>query len=339
MTAQNKTVRAEDRWDLADLNSIRSPHNPQNIFTVIDTTGWEKITTEPAGAEVKHVLADPSDSAKRWFFKNNTVDERMRYGEDFAELIACHLAPLFGVASAEVHLATHDDVEGVISLDVSARGLDLIHGAVWLPTHGIDDFKYGDKFRKGHSLINIKKSLTDVHPPPSVLYPDSLTGFDAFAGMCLFDAWIANQDRHEENWAVLRPMVQHPDLKVRLSPAYDNASSLGFNLSEDRLKFMLEDSEHNRVESWCARSKANRLERVGSNQQRLGLVAAAEQALSLCTDAGRNHWTNRLNTVDEVLARAIAHQIPKMSQARRTFINKLLTVNLGRIRDVCTESS
>lgn len=322
---------------MADLNSTDSPGESQRNFSVVDTTGWEKITTEPAGAEVKHVLADPTDPTKRWFFKNNTVDEQMRYGEDFAELIACHLAQMLGVASATVHLAIHDDVEGVISLDVSPRGLDLTHGAVWLPTHGIDDFIYGDKFRKGHSLANIKKSLAGVLPPPSVLYPEGLTGFDAFAGMCLFDAWIANQDRHEENWAVLRPMVQRPDLKVRLSPVYDNASSLGFNLSENRLRLMLEDAESYRVESWCAKAKANRLERVGANHQRLGLVDAAEQALSLCTEAGRNHWIDRLDTVDLTLARAVAHQIPKMSEARRTFINKILTVNLGRIRDVCTK--
>lgn len=100
---------------------------------------------------------------------------------------------------------------------------------------------------------------------------------------------------------------------------------------------MLENSESYRVESWCAKAKANRLERVGTNHQRVGLVDAAEQGLSLCTEAGRKHWTDRVHTVDLAQARAIAHQIPKMSDARRTFVDKVFTVNLGRIRDVCTK--
>jgi hypothetical protein len=34
-------------------------------------------------------------------------------------------------------------------------------------------------------------------PPPACDLPFRATAFDVFAGYVLFDAWIANQDRHE----------------------------------------------------------------------------------------------------------------------------------------------
>ncbi|RWZ83236.1 hypothetical protein [Glutamicibacter sp. HZAU] len=310
-----------------------------NAFDTVDTTSWEKISTEPAGAEIKHVLADPKDSDKRWFFKNNTVDERMRYGEDFAELLSSHLAPLLGIASATVYLAVHDGVEGIISLDVKPLGLDLIHGAVWLPSRGITDFVQGSKMRQGHSLTNIKNSLDGVLPPPGGEYSSGMTAFDAFAGICIFDAWIANQDRHEDNWAILHPSIKRNDLQERLSPIYDNASSLGFNLSEERLLSMTEDTNGQEIEAWAARAKAKRLERVGPGNRRLGLSEAAGMAFSMCTAAGKEHWSNRLQELDLDQIRGIPHQIPKMSLPRRKFIDKLLTVNLERIRDVCIDPS
>lgn len=143
-------------------------------FERIDTSAWEIIGTEPAGAEIKHVLSDPEDFTRRWFFKNNSVDENLRYGEDYAELIASQVAPLLGVPCAKVHLAVHLGSEGIVSRDVAPRGLELVHGAAWLPAHGVQDFAKGDKYRRGHSLANIKRSLDGVKPPPGIDFPPGM---------------------------------------------------------------------------------------------------------------------------------------------------------------------
>ncbi|WPR66081.1 HipA domain-containing protein [Glutamicibacter protophormiae] len=297
------------------------------------------MSIEPSGAEIKCVLVDTEDPDVRWFFKNNTADEQMRYGEDFAEVVSSHLAPLFGVASAQVFFAAHNGIQGIISKDVAPRGHELVHGAAWLPAHGVPNFRRGDKFRKGHSLKNIRESLIGVAAPPNSMYPEELTAFDAFAGMCIFDAWISNQDRHEDNWAVLNPMVKRSDLVARLSPVYDNGSSLAFNVTETKMAEMLNDSANPRIQQWSARAKAHRFERVQPDNRRLGLVEAAEVALHLCTEAGQRHWKHKLSTIDLDQARGIAHEISQMSDVRRKFVNRLLTLNMERIQDVCLSTT
>lgn len=52
--------------------------------------------------------------------------------------------------------------------------------------------------------------------------------------MC-FDAWIANTDRHAENWGII---AKSNNINV-LAPTFDQASSLGRNESdENRIKRM-----------------------------------------------------------------------------------------------------
>ena len=64
-------------------------------------------------------------------------------------------------------------------------------------------------------------------PPPGCDLPFNATAFDVFAGFVLLDAWIANQDRHDNNWSVLIPGTW-PRPATLLSGSYDHASSLGF---------------------------------------------------------------------------------------------------------------
>lgn len=57
---------------------------------------------------------------------------------------------------------------------------------------------------------------------------------DVFVGYLLFDAWVANQDRHHENWGV----VSYED-KIYLAPTYDHAASLGQNETDLKRAEML----------------------------------------------------------------------------------------------------
>jgi serine/threonine protein kinase HipA of HipAB toxin-antitoxin module len=45
---------------------------------------------------------------------------------------------------------------------------------------------------------------------------------DVFLGYLMLDAWIANLDRHHENWG----LVLTKDITGHLAPSYDHASSL-----------------------------------------------------------------------------------------------------------------
>lgn len=68
------------------------------------------------------------------------------------------------------------EIEGIFHLMLRREGLELVHGAVWLPAQGVADFVRGDKFRRGHSLANIKRSLIGADPPPGTNYPNTMKG-------------------------------------------------------------------------------------------------------------------------------------------------------------------
>lgn len=66
------------------------------------------------------------------------------------------------------------------------------------------------------------------------------TNWREYWGLCLcYDAVIGNTDRHQENWGVLWNDV---DQTVRLSPFFDNGTSLGHELYPDRFKKCLKDA-------------------------------------------------------------------------------------------------
>ncbi|MGB1076802.1 MAG: HipA domain-containing protein, partial [Bdellovibrionales bacterium] len=52
--------------------------------------------------------------------------------------------------------------------------------------------------------------------------------------MLVFDALIGNTDRHQDNWSILYDFAEKT---VRFSPVFDNGSSLGFEMHENKEAF------------------------------------------------------------------------------------------------------
>lgn len=70
-----------------------------------------------------------------------------------------------------------------------------------------------------------------------------------FVSLPVFDALIANNDRHCDNWGVLSGPKRY-----RLAPIYDNGSSLGFNETENKKRKMLTDTRM--LQGFCNRGKS-----------------------------------------------------------------------------------
>jgi hypothetical protein len=51
----------------------------------------------------------------------------------------------------------------------------------------------------------------------------------------VFDAIIGNTDRHPENWGILHRAGDHWKANTVMAPAFDNATSLGYEIGEERL--------------------------------------------------------------------------------------------------------
>lgn len=296
-------------------------------FAVIDVTAWEITNVETSGAEAKFWLEEPG-TKERWLFKSVTVKYGHVHGEDWAEKAASHLGGLIDIPCARTELAIRGELVGSISANLRPASYQMQPGQVVLETAGAPGYIHRStgKLHPGHSLENIRDALSGAMPPPDCALPFDACAFDVFAGYVLFDAWIANQDRHDNNWSVLSPITAAAG-PTRLSGSYDHASSLAFNEQDTRRQTLLGLPDG--VAQWCARGRANRFE------GRPSLAAAAATALQLACPEAREYWPEQLRRVSDEAVRHVLTRVPRMSDAARMFATKLLEVNRMGVLNAC----
>jgi hypothetical protein len=179
------------------------------------------------------------------------------------------------------------------------------------------------KARSGHDLDNIERVLADVRPPDAL---PQMSAFEAFAGYLVLDALVANQDRHEENWAVLRPL---PGVgEVTLAGSYDHGSALAFNLTDAKRTLEL---DRNGVPTFCGKAMAHRFDR--DSDGRLTLVELAHSALTRCSPSTRSHWLTSVEAATESALVSAVDRVPELSDPVRRFTHALLTINRRRLLD------
>lgn len=301
---------------------------PAPSFPVIDATSWQVAAVEPAGADEKVWLARPN-SDDRWLFKPVTIKGAHVHGEDWAEKAASELGHLLGVPCAQIEMAQRQGVRGALSLNLRPQDYDM-HSGVVLLSDMVDGYIPGalnPPGRPGHSLANIRRVLQSAGPPPGFSGPPRLTGFDVFAGVLVLDAWIANRDRHDENWSILVP--HDPQGRRRLSGSYDQAGCLGFNLLDTRkMEMMTED----RVEAWACNGTAWRFEH---SAKPCSLVTLAAEGLALASNVAQSYWLTTLSDIKEDAVANLLSRIPVLSEVSRTFAEEVLRTNRKRLLDEC----
>lgn len=164
-------------------------------------------------------------------------ESRPDTGEHWAEKVACELCKLIGIPHAQYELANFIGKKGVVSLNFVPKGGGLIHGNELLVARN-EKYPVSRFHRvKEHTLDLVMHTigLTQAQPPIGWTPNDQIKrGTDVFAGYLMFDAWIANQDRHHENWGLI-----WTGKTAHLAPSYDHASSLGRNESDEKRKLRL----------------------------------------------------------------------------------------------------
>jgi hypothetical protein len=222
------------------------------------------------------------------------------------------------VPAARVEFAARGTDEGIISLNVTPEGWELHSGDVRLsecPDYVSCSGDDRPKHRVGHNLANIRSILDGCGPPPG--FPAGYSAFSVFAGYLVFDAWIANTDRHAINWAVLER-----DGEQCLASSFDHGSALGSGIREsdlagqDPIKF----ANH---------GKASRFE--GGKRQTLVDLAlvAVEQGGAQAQDWVERVAQYELARLDDLLD--AARNTMRLSEGRRTFIRGILEENQRRL--------
>lgn len=314
------------------------------VWDRVDVSDWPVSHIETAGSSKVVWLKHPG-SGELWLHKSIHVPTNgVPQGEDWAEVVATQVGMLLGVPCADTRLCVRDGVRGSLSRSLILKGCDLNEGGVVLEAAGVPGyFRHTDRRkaedparpgvrRPGHSLANIQAALRDVEPPECFEGPGGCSGFDVFAGFMVLDALVANRDRHEQNWAVLRPrLTDHPE---RLAPSYDHGGSLGYNLSDDqRHRLSQHDST---LRKWAVKGTAHRFEHTPPAQT---LVAVASAATTMCSSIAADWWRGRLSTLDlDSLHMVLARGISGMSVPAATFSSRLLELNLRRLRDAIRSS-
>ena len=227
---------------------------------------WRKLPElHTTGTRDKSVFIGPSK--KTYYFKTSIKQDKKDYPFEFwSEIIASRLGFLLRLPVLNYNIASYRDKIGCISENMINRNEEeLIEGVILI-------LQFEPNFREicktSHYLWKIERALKSV----------GLGEFKRIAiEMVLFDCIIGNTDRHSENWALIRNKVGQsfysklkkqnifrryfsyyrihkdfdiPYLKIfkllaiirhRFAPFYDNGSSLGRELSEEKIIQLLND--------------------------------------------------------------------------------------------------
>ncbi|WP_308014738.1 MULTISPECIES: hypothetical protein [unclassified Rhodococcus (in: high G+C Gram-positive bacteria)] len=299
------------------------PHSSpmKQTFAVWDISGWVVVSQEARGLDPKDWVALDSDSRREgqsrwWLFKPIKAASYRRY-DDWSEKIASELASVIGLPSARVELAQRGSEIGIISKNVTPDGSSLESGDTLLSEFAGYRSCAGDdrpKNRIGHNLDNIERLLDDVGPSGAATA--TMSGFDQFAGYLLFDAWIANTDRHAINWGVI---TQNANGSRSLAASFDHGSALVSGLQDEHMP--TKDPTVLAAGGFAGRFEDGR---------RVTLVDLAISAVRRAGPQART-WIERIGAVDQETIESILLSVPEMSELRRSFISTLLETNRRRL--------
>jgi hypothetical protein len=152
------------------------------------------------------------------------------------------------------------------------------------------------------------------------------TALDIFIGYVMLDAWIANQDRHHENWGALR------DDELRLAPTFDHGACLARNLTDEERKERLTTSDRNRTVAAFARRARSAFYGDATASKPLGTVEAFA-AFSRFAVPAAQIWLSRLAAVGQAAVQAILDAVPnrRMASIAKEFTLELLMANRERL--------
>ncbi|MCT1458958.1 hypothetical protein M3G03_05300 [Aestuariimicrobium sp. p3-SID1156] len=308
----------------------------------IDVTSWVVDRVEATGSTESLWLLEPDigDRTVRWLHKDVKVHAWGSQGEDWAEVISTAIGRGMKVPCAETRLCIRGGRMGSLSRSLKEPGYTFNDGGLALEeahapgyvrqtdTHKAVDPQRPNVLRPGHNLRNIFETLQAYSPPHGFEGPAGSSAFDVFAGMMLLDAIIANQDRHEQNWAVLRAeLFGKPDM---LAGSFDHGGSLAYNLQDTRRVSLM--AKTGGIRDFAEKGRANRFEHstVGGAST---LTAHAAEALAMCNPDIQRWWKDRLVELDlGPLRERLATGVVGVSSVALDFSMSLAEVNVERLR-------
>lgn len=275
--------------------------------------------SEPLGTKEKYWTKD-----KKLLFKigrENTL-------ENCSEKIACEIAKLIGIPTAEYELAKYrNGVEkfGVVSENFlnEKQTLMLINEVLTIATKDYQKQKrYKQKEYTLHKALEIVTALQRIFRVRDMLYN--------FVGYLIFDCLIGNQDRHHENWGFIIG-----NKSIQLAPSFDHASGVASKVSDKEAKERLNTNDQNRsVEAFCKRAKTPFYNEQGEVLKTLEVVS--ELCKKPQTKQYSLQWIQKISQLTQADYQGILDKIPQgfITQSQKYFIKEMLAVNTRLLQEV-----
>jgi hypothetical protein len=186
-------------------------------WSVIDVTDWLKVSQESRGRRPKWWVENPADGTL-WLRKEH---RESRPFEPAIEVLALRLARASGLPAPRSFPCVWVDGQarkrGVVIETFAPPPKTLSVGSEILGGHDPD---YDRRDHGMHTLDRVMKALR---------HRETLSGtnlVEPFTEVLVFDAWVGNGDRHQENWGIIRL----PNGSESLTPIFDPAACLGAEL-------------------------------------------------------------------------------------------------------------
>ncbi|MEO5339209.1 MAG: HipA domain-containing protein [Magnetococcus sp. MYC-9] len=204
---------------------------------VIDISSWnpdDRFPAYPEGAREKSLWISPQSpplpfliGRHRYLFKHASPRHPAQF---WCEVIAYRLGCLMGVPVPPAYVACKSKGSQPAALiewfyrqdDENVRyESGTVHMKRLIPDFDV---------RKGrqHNILTVLKILSEID---AGLIPD-------MARILVFDALIGNTDRHQGNWGIL---WRGTPPKPELAPAFDNGTSLGHEILDDKIVSFVSD--------------------------------------------------------------------------------------------------
>jgi len=252
-------------------------------------------------------------------------------GENWAEKVAAELCTLLGLPHAYYELAVWKHEKGVLSPAFVPRDGRLIMGNELLAAIHTDYPTHQIRRVRDYTLGRIQAllSLGEIRLPLEWEPPDASirSAFDVFIGYLLLDAWIANQDRHHENWG----MINYQGC-IHLAPSYDHAASLGQNETDEARRERLATRDRGRHISRYVQKARSAIYAKKTDTTPLATIDAFQLAARKRLPAARC-WLDRLHAITSSDCQGIFGQIPatEISETAAHFALTMLELNQSRL--------
>lgn len=222
-------------------------------YECINVDQWIKLNDTTKGSREKQwilkPLKYPHTNVELYLFK----ESNKRYPAEFwAEIVAAEIGKLVGVQTPETFCAHMDDKYAALvrffltfewddkdqryqQIETLLEGGDLIMGL---------DPAFDRKKGERHNIFLVEKIFCHFNREDLL---------EQFFKILIFDAIIGNTDRHQDNWGFIQ---KNRTKEMGLAPAYDNSTSLGSELIEEKLSGYL-DKNGLRLRQYINKGKAH----------------------------------------------------------------------------------